>query len=109
MACPGPGQGSCRANLAESLGSTGRARPILGRRHPRIVSLRLRHRAEPVQEIDERADHAVDAEHLRRARLDEVELVAAVRALAVAEAEVDRGQVERLAGEQVPGPRAAAA
>src|SRR5260370_28471966 len=62
-----------------------------------------------VEVVDERLYRAVEADELRVFALDQVVLVGRVGPAAVAEAEVARRQLERLAGEDVGPPRAAAA
>src|SRR5260370_41762641 len=62
-----------------------------------------------VEVVDERLHRAVEADELRVFALDQVVLVGRVGPAAVAEAEVARRQLERLAGEDVARPRAAAA
>src|SRR5438874_2834905 len=65
----------------------------------------LRGAGKLVEVIDERAHGRIEAGNLRIAALDQVVLVRRVRAAAVAEAEVARGQLQGRAGEDVPGPR----
>src|ERR1700677_4665194 len=52
-----------------------------------------------------RSDAAVETSHLRIGRFDDQVFVGCVRAVAVSEAEMPSGQIERLARKDVPGPR----
>src|SRR5207247_11152514 len=60
------------------------------------------HDGQLVQIIDERPHRAVPPSHAGVRRLDHEVLVGSVGAAAVAEAEVGRGKVERLDGDDVP-------
>src|SRR2546423_644445 len=62
-----------------------------------------------VQILDIRARSALNALHLRIARLDHVILVGRVGAAAMSQAEVSGGQAQRVAGEDVSRPGAAEA
>src|SRR5467141_2997430 len=63
---------------------------------------------QPVQKLDVRVNGAIHAVDFRVFRFDEVVLVRSMRAASVAETKRARGQVKRLAGEYVAGPRARA-
>jgi len=62
-----------------------------------------------VQIINVRPHRRVSPSHLLVLRVDQEVLVRRVRAHAVTQPEVTRGQLQRLAGEHVAWPRAAAA
>ena len=59
--------------------------------------------------VHERARRAVEAHHLRIRRVDHEVFIGRMRAAAVAEAKVTAGQIQGLAGEDVPGVRAGVA
>ena len=78
-------------------------------RPPRFLTPGGQNRPYSVKKLPLRADCAIDSLHFRVRRFDYVILIGGVGAVAVAHTEMAGGQVQRVAGKDVSGPRSGAA